>query len=139
MKMGTVPLGTILPPAPVFAATAPLPTNAAVSAPAPWTTGRVVIKNTAAAPPETFTLTGMDSRSVGGLGTIQMVAGSVSTRLTTGPNSNRGWVRLVLGPHTTATPAMSPAMLALGAGMMVLAAGYVVRRSAFSDSQVTRP
>jgi len=129
LKAGAVPTGTIS----IAAFTGPSGVgllNIAASRGFPWTTGKVVLKVASAVPPETFTRTGKDLRTSGGSGTIQMVSGSVSTRTVSGPNANRAWLRLILGPLVTATPATSPAMLAVGAGLMMLAAGYVVRRSA---------
>ena len=112
VKMGLTPLGTFVPgsvtlhatagsmtamvPAPFLIAMGAVPTNMATSQAGPWTTGQVIIQQTG--PAETFTLSGNDLRTAGGGGTIQMVAGSVSARTTSGPNANRGWVRLVLSP-----------------------------------------
>jgi hypothetical protein len=141
-KIGAAPThvsGTLLPgggpaavkPYAVRAATALLPTNAAVSKNGKWTTGRLTIKNTAAAPPETFTLSGRDRRTRHGGGTIQMVSGSLSTRAFTGPNANRGWVELtMLGIHEL--PALSPMSLGVMAGLMLLGAGYAMRRRIFA-------
>jgi hypothetical protein len=71
----------------------------ATSKPGPWTTGKVIIANPAAAGgAETFTLSGKDSRGANGAGEIHMVAGSLSTRNATGVNANRGWLRLNLKP-----------------------------------------
>jgi hypothetical protein len=96
VKLGLTPLGTVI--AAAKAATAVLPTNMANSQGGPNTTGQVIIANPAAlGGGETFTLSGNDLRTAGGNGTIQLVAGSVSTRMASGPNANRGWVRLVLG------------------------------------------
>ena len=62
-----------------------------------------------------------------------MVSGSLSTRLLTGDNANRGWVKLVLVPrHVAGVPALSPAGLAATAGLMLLVAGYAMRRKLFS-------
>ena len=58
-----------------------------------------------------------------------MVSGSMSTRGITGPNVNRGWVTMTLSLPVE-TSATSPAMLAVGAGLMLVAAGYILRRSA---------
>jgi hypothetical protein len=128
LKMGLTPLGTIS--LAVAAAATPLPDNKATSQAGPWTTGRIVIKNGAAAgAAETFTISGKDSRTVGGRGTIQLVAGSVSDRLTTGPNANRGWLELQLGHAFPGdVPAMSPAALAAAGGLILIAGGYAARR-----------
>jgi len=103
-------------------------TNMAGSFGYPWTTGMLTISAPlAAGAPEIFTITGMDNRTAGGAGTIQLVSGSLSQRTLSGPNADRGWLRLDLVPFV-ATPAMPPAMLVGGAGLMALAFGYAVRR-----------
>jgi hypothetical protein len=125
MKMGAVPLGTLLAP-PLVAGKLAIPTNMVSSRAGPWTTGRVIISN----PPEIFTLSGNDLRTAGGGGTIQMVAGSLSTRATMGANANRGWVRLVLSPQFP-VPATSLSGLAATVALMLLAFGYTMRRRLF--------
>lgn len=125
IKMGLAPSGTITAAAPVAFSPA-VPTNMATSQDGPWTTGQIVIKQPAAGGgAETFTLTGKDDRTILGGGTISMVSGSLSVRTASGPNANRGWVRLNLFKKV---PAASPQALAFGAGLMVLAAGFAVRR-----------
>jgi len=141
-RLGNTPKGTLLPglappvvtkPYPLPAVTNPLipPHNAAQSQPGPWTTGQVIITNVAASPPETFTLTGADNRTAGGGGVIQMVSGALSTRFATGANANRGWVRLKLRPEAP-LPSMSPVGLATTTGLMLLVAGYAMRRRIFA-------
>ncbi len=103
-------------------------TNMASSTGFPWTTGKVTVSAPlAAGVGEAFIITGMDSRTAGGAGTIQLVAGGVSQRTSTGPNANRGWVRLVLNP-VNEVPMMSPLAISATAGLMLLAVGYVSRR-----------
>ena len=132
LKLGLTPLGTVILAA--KAATAVLPTNMANSQPGPNTTGQVVIANPAAlGGPETFTLSGRDLRTAGGNGTIQMVAGSVSSRMASGPNANRGWVRLVLGTFDAdEVPSMSLVGMATTVALILLAFGYTMRRRLFS-------
>jgi hypothetical protein len=107
-------------------------TNMASSSGFPWTTGKLTIKAAnATGTPETWVLTGRDDRTTMGAGVIQMVSGALSLRKATGDNANRGWVRLDLaGPF--GVPALSPASLAVTAGLMLLAGGYVMRRRLFS-------
>ncbi len=132
MKMGAAPLGTVL--AKALGATAVLPTNMATSQPGPWTTGKVIISNPAAGGGgEKFTLSGMDSRTAMGNGTIQLVAGSLSKRAASGPNANRGWLRLVLGAEpAAAVPSMSLGGLAATAALILLGFGFVMRRRIFA-------
>ena len=140
VKLGTSPSGTLLPgiappvtvkPYAFLAANAPLPTNMATSQPGPWTTGQIIITNMAAVPSETFTLTGKDARTAGGGGTIQLVSGALSNRATTGPNANRGWISLTLSP-IAGVPSMSVLGLATTGALMLLTAGYAMRRRIFA-------
>jgi hypothetical protein len=102
--------------------------NAANSIGFPWTTGMITVTATmAGGVGEQWFLTGKDQRVASGAGALQMVSGSLSLRTTTLDNANRGWVRLVLvGPEEV--PALSPVALATTAGLMLLAAGYAMRR-----------
>lgn len=130
VALGLTPLGTIN--AAVAVATNPaIPTNMATSQPGPWTTGQVVISQPGALGGlEKFTLSGKDSRTAGGNGTIQLVSGAVSARTASGPNANRAWVQLELSDFVIpAVPAMSPSSIALVVGLMLLAGGFVARRS----------
>jgi hypothetical protein len=104
-------------------------TNAATSAGFPWTTGMLTIKATLAdgVGGESWMVTGKDERNASGAGLIQMVSGALSLRTTTGDNANRGWVRLVLLP-IPGVPSMSPVGLAATAALLLLAAGYTMRR-----------
>ncbi len=130
LKMGLTPPGTIINAA--INGPGPPLTNMATSNGFPFTAGRISLSAGSAVPAEAFTLTGMDSRTAGGGGTIQMVAGALSVRPLSGPNANRGWIRLVL-TGITAVPTMSPSMLTLTLGALVLLAigsfGYIRRRS----------
>jgi hypothetical protein len=132
MKMGATPPGTVLVAAP--AATAVLPTNLATSRPGPWTSGKLIISNvTQSAGIEKFTISGKDSRTAGGNGTIQLVSGAVSARNASGPNANRGWTTLVLGAGPAAiVPAMSPVGIAATVALIVLGFGYSMRKRIFA-------
>jgi hypothetical protein len=80
---------------------------------------------------ETWIISGMDSRTALGGGTIQLVAGAVSARPASGANANRGWVRLVLSP-TFPVPSMSMPGIAALVALMVVAFGYTMRRKLFA-------
>jgi hypothetical protein len=143
-KMGAAPTyvsGTLLPgiappaltkPYAVRVAAAPLPSNMASSQGGPWTTGQIIISQPLANNGgEKFTLTGKDLRTAGGGGTIQLVGGAVSDRAFTNENANRGWIRLELAP-VAGVPSMSIPGLAATAGLLVLTAGYMLRRRIFA-------
>jgi hypothetical protein len=131
VKAGAVPKGTIIgAPAPVV--TSPMvPTNMALSLGFFWTTGMIAARAPGAAgTPEHFFLSGMSSRTTGGAGVIQMVSGSLSTRMASGPNANRGWVRLNLVPFTK-TPSISEwGLVALGGSLLAIGAFAGLRRRA---------
>jgi hypothetical protein len=94
----------------------------------PWTTGVVTIQQPAAlGGAETFVISGNDGR-VSGVGPISLVAGTIAQRTVSGPNANRGWLNLVVGTPTVATPAVSGYGLAAAFGLLVLAGGYALRR-----------
>jgi hypothetical protein len=103
-------------------------TNMASSLGYPWTTGKIQVSAPfASGAPEFFTLTGGDARNASGVGTIQLVSGALSQRTRTGPNANRGWVRLVLAAAPD-VPALSPSMGVVAALVMLTTFGYAVRR-----------
>jgi hypothetical protein len=91
-------------------------TNMATSIGFPWTTGMIVISQPSAFGSETrFTITGMDSRTPMGAGTISLVAGALSERAITGPNANRAWARYTL-PEPGAALGAAVALAALAFG-----------------------
>jgi hypothetical protein len=129
VKAGATPKGTIILKA--LAATNPLvPTNMATSTGAPWSTGALDVEAPGAAgTPEHFWLSGSDMRTAGGAGTVSLVSGSVSLRVTSGPNANRGWVRLVLDPFVK-TPSISDwGLVALGGSLLAVGAIVGLRRA----------
>jgi hypothetical protein len=132
VKAGTSPRGTIS----LFAWTPGANTgltNAASSSGFPWTTGMLTIKATAAGGAgESWKVTGKDNRNARGAGVIKMVSGALSQRTATGDNANRGWIKLNLGLSPEPVPALSPVSLAATAVLMLLAAGYAMRRKLFA-------
>jgi hypothetical protein len=99
-------------------------TNMATSVGFPWTTGKIQLSQPSAlAVYEKFTITGMDSRTAMGAGTISLVAGALSNRKLSGPNSNKSWARYTL-------PEPGPALGAAAAlAVLGLCHGLVRRRS----------
>jgi hypothetical protein len=92
--------------------------NPLTSAGFPWTTGRVIVSAVEAlGDSERFTITGMDSR-MNGIGTISLVSGALTDRPLTGPNGNRGWLRLTVPEPGAALGAVAAlATLALCHGL----------------------
>ena len=110
-------------------------TNVATSIGGPFTTGRIsFVQVFPPAVSENWTLTGKDDRDALGDGQIQLVAGALSIRTKTGPNSNRGWVVLQMGRQGHDAPALSPLGQAGAVGLIALAGAYVVRRMRRSQS-----
>jgi len=109
--------------------TMPGPGNTAMSQGFPWTTGMLTVSATlAAGGGELFILSGADNRTQLGGGTIQMVSGALSNRAASGPNANRGWLRLKLS-NTSEVPAMSDSFRLATIGiLMLIGAGFVMRR-----------
>jgi hypothetical protein len=90
----------------------------------PWTTGFITLSQPAAVPPEIFFMSGMDNRAPGpGTGNVSLVSGALSQRNLSGPNGNRGWLRLNV-PEPTAALGVAGALAMLG-----LCHGLVRRRS----------
>ncbi len=97
----------------------------------PWTTGTVYAFNTGTnqGAPQTSLLTAMGSHDTTGLGqgTITVVAGGTTHRV--GPNADFGSLETItFRIGSPKTPSTSPAGLAAGAVLMLLAVGYAARR-----------
>ena len=71
-----------------------------------------------------------EPRDAAGNGTVQLVSGSLSERAFTGPNSNRGWIRLNLSEDPPPTvPAMSNlGLAALSASLLAVGLFVALRR-----------
>lgn len=100
----------------------------------PWTTGAVTAQNTGTnqgmAATTTLTAMGLDARTGLGSGNLTLVAGGASHRFglaTMNPQdfSSLDVVQLRMG--STKTPSSSPAGLAAGAVLMLLAVGFALR------------
>jgi hypothetical protein len=133
---GATPKGTILATfGPWTVASTHGLTNMASSTGFFWTTGRITVSApNAKGTPENYVLIGNDGRTPGGAGTIQLVAGSLSDRNLSGPNANRGWIRLEL-TAPSGVPSISSWGLALLSGLMLgtaVVVGY--RRSRCAEA-----
>jgi hypothetical protein len=114
-KFGTAPAGTVTFAALTGGMATNMLTNMATSDGFPFTTGMITVSAMSAmGAPEIFMISGNDTRTAGGAGTIQMVAGALSARPLSGDNANRGWLRLIL--EIPLVPTMSPLMQ----GIMIL-------------------
>ena len=102
-------------------------TNMATSFGYPLTTAMLTVSNGAALGAEIFVLTGNDTRTAGGAGTLSLVTGSLSDRTLSQANANRGWVRLELNP-LPAAPSLSIAGLATLSGSLLLVAIVAMAR-----------
>ena len=114
-KFGTAPVGTVTAAALTGGFMTNMLTNMATSDGFPFTTAMITVSAMSAmGSPEVFILSGGDTRTAGGAGTIQMVAGALSARPLSGDNANRGWLRLIL--ELPPVPTMSPMVQ----GIMIL-------------------
>jgi hypothetical protein len=122
VSAGASPKGTILKAA-LAATNTAVGTNMASSTGFFWTTGMLAVRATGAVgTPEHWFLDGSDMRNPGGSGTVSLVSGSLSLRVSSGPNANRGWVRLVLSDPDK-VPSISDAGLVV---LVVLLLGIAV-------------
>jgi hypothetical protein len=97
----------------------------------PWTTGTVYVRGTVAGPytATTATLTGSKSLTPNGAGNITLVAGGVANAQHAATTYMMfDYVQMTLSFPVNPLPSMTPAGVAAGALLMVLAVGYAVRR-----------
>jgi len=97
----------------------------------PWTTGKVYVQGSAAGPntSTTATLTGSRSVTANGAGNITLVAGGIANGLHSGfTYMSFDYVQMKLSFPVEPLPSMSPAGIAAGALLMVVAVGYALRR-----------
>jgi hypothetical protein len=93
----------------------------------PWTTGTVTARNKDTVNTTTLTGMGSDSRTVNGVGKITLVAGGATHRV--GPAQNySGLDVIVMTFSNPPVPAVSAAGLVAVAVLILLAAGYALRR-----------
>jgi hypothetical protein len=97
----------------------------------PFTTGTVFAQQTTntGAGPDFFSVSGSDNRTPRGIGNITLVSGGLSIRRTNvGPDRSTGSIETISLTVGKQVPAMSSAGYAAAAVLMVLAAGYALRR-----------
>jgi hypothetical protein len=59
---------------------------------------------------------------------LSLVSGGFSQRQRTGPNANRGWLNLTIGPVISHVPVMPAYGVAALVGLTALSGAYVLRR-----------
>jgi len=93
----------------------------------PMTTGQVYVRvSLGVTGNSTFTVTGSDARTLNGAGNITLVAGGLAHRVLQGRvNAYEDTLTMTMA---SPTPSMSPAGLAAGALLLLLAVGYAMRR-----------
>ena len=94
----------------------------------PFTAATVLAQQTKSVPPDLFTVTGYDARNVSGYGKIVLVAGGMALRTNTAGQQVGGSVDTISLTISKKTPSMSAGGFAAAAVLMVLAAGYALRR-----------
>jgi len=97
----------------------------------PWTTGTIYISVSYAGgyTPTIVTVAGSDARTPGGAGNITLVAGGIANGLHSGLTyMSFDYVTMTLTSSPTPLPSTSPAGIAAGAVLVVLAVGYALRR-----------
>ncbi len=153
--VGTACVPNVLPPSPVgcsqITATGPamtimvgpsttfplaIPADSNINFGFPWTTGTVTAQHTGVtaglgADTETLSAMGYDNRTPAGNGRIVMVSGAVSHRFSAASSNPRNFTGLdmVRMDFTSPVPAMSPSAIAAVVTLMLLAGGYMARRS----------
>jgi hypothetical protein len=120
----------------VVGMTAPI-SNMATTEGFPFTTGMITISQYAAkGSPEVFKLTGGDAR-VNGVGTISLVSGGLSLRVSTGANANRSWARYTL-PEPSAVLGAAAVLAMLGVCHRLAVAKHCSRHGSSEVGQVLR-
>jgi len=95
----------------------------------PWTTGQVYVAARSYMSNTTATLTGSHALTPSGAGNITLVAGGIANELHAGTTYILlDYVTMTLTSTANPLPSMSPAGVAAGAVLMVLAGGYALRR-----------
>ena len=94
----------------------------------PFSAATVLAQQTKSVPPDLFTVTGYDARNVSGYGKIVLVAGGMALRTNSAGQQVGGSVDTISLTISKKTPSMSAGGFAAAAVLMVLAAGYAMRR-----------
>ena len=94
----------------------------------PFSVATVLAQQTQSVPPDLFTVTGYDARNASGYGKIVLVAGGMALRTNTAGQQVGGSVDTISLTISKKTPSMSAGGFAAAAVLMVLAAGYAMRR-----------
>jgi hypothetical protein len=94
----------------------------------PFSAATVFAQQSTAFSPDAFTVTGYDARSPKGLGKIVLVAGGLTLRTNQGGTNPGAGIDTISLTLSEKTPSMSAGGFAAAAVLMVLAAGYAMRR-----------
>ena len=93
----------------------------------PFTTGTVLVQQTASPFNDYFTLQGSDARTPNGVGNITLVAGGITRRVASTVTNYRGVAHTIRLTLSEKVPSLSPAGLLASALLISLGAGYVWR------------
>ncbi len=104
------------------------PTGMTINTGFPFSTGTVLAQATTAASPDLFSVSGSDNRTARGIGNITLVAGALATRTNIQGTQAGGQLDTISITISEKAPSMSPGGIAAAAVLMVLAAGYGMRR-----------
>lgn len=104
------------------------PTGSTTNTGFPFTTGTVLAQATTAATVDLFSFSGSDARTSRGIGNITMVAGALATRNNILGTQGGGQLDTISITVSKKAPSMSATGLAAAALLMVLGAGYAMRR-----------
>ncbi len=94
----------------------------------PFSVATVLAQQTKSVPPDLFTVTGYDARNASGYGKIVLVAGGMALHTNPAGQHVAGSVDTISLTLSKKTPSMSAGGFAAAAVLMVLAAGYAMRR-----------
>lgn len=93
----------------------------------PFTTGTVIVQQTASFADDYFTLQGTDDRTANGVGNVSLVAGGITRRISSTHTNYRGVAHTIGLTLSEKVPSLNAKGLLAAAALVVLTAGYVRR------------